>query len=381
MPGCNRARGADGDNNAEKFGKSRKPWGCDKHPSFWTSSPSLFQPPEYPIPFLAAVTASKPRPASADMRQATPKSLASLRVKQGPACAAVRLNKDYCPEIDVACRLAEGTLPSRRLQLNFPDLFPQKSCINKQASGDGQNSKTAAYESPPSLIDTGSILRYMVPSIPWRYLRHKHQDWTRETMCGARPVEECEFNTSPRPGHSRVNGKSEMEGHKEVKDAQCQTVCHAEIQTEISGFCRDAITSPHQQFLLSPSHSVARSLPESKTTPEDTNSICQLPSQKNPITGIKDTRNSRKGVKGKRSSRVSREMGKTWSGIQRKEMCNGSLSASSEVDLGDRACKGELLHWINTINKQGQTLHAMATTPQKGAIESLYKTMLLKHNI
>lgn len=48
-----------------------------------------------------------------------------VKVRKGDAGGAVvRLNKAFCPEIDVVAQLAKGGMPSARLQFNEPDLFP-----------------------------------------------------------------------------------------------------------------------------------------------------------------------------------------------------------------------------------------------------------------
>eukprot|EP00210_Caulerpa_lentillifera_P001478 g1418.t1 len=76
--------------------------------------------------------------------------------------APPQLNTRYCPELGVMYELAKGKLPSKRLRFNFPDLFPEES--------KKENKRTTTFQEPARLVSSESLVRWNVPSIPWRYL-------------------------------------------------------------------------------------------------------------------------------------------------------------------------------------------------------------------
>lgn len=126
VPGCNLARGADGDNNSKTFGTSRKSSPCQYFPAVSHTSRSFFVPPQPPLPYLEAVSAAKPTPVNAVVTKfGVEEKRRPLKVRKGDAGGTVvKLNKAYCPQIDVVAQLAKGGMPSARLQFNEPDLFP-----------------------------------------------------------------------------------------------------------------------------------------------------------------------------------------------------------------------------------------------------------------
>ncbi|GMH33058.1 hypothetical protein BSKO_00892 [Bryopsis sp. KO-2023] len=215
--GCNIARGAEGDNNQNKFGQSRRSPGPSAY-SRYEGSPSFFRPPESPIPYVVAMSSARAPPINSDVKLIPENHLKPLRVKKGNVGVKVRLNKEFCPEIDVMAELAKGKLPTRRLQFNSPDLFPEV----REGEGEEGQYQELHYQGPPSLVNPYSSRRVHAPSVPWRYLQRSFQS------------PPCSRNAHG--GHQQnVDHKVHRESTDSVRstrDAQCQTICDAGVQTE-----------------------------------------------------------------------------------------------------------------------------------------------------
>lgn len=120
VPGCNVARGAAGDNNRNQFGVSRR--NATRVDSECTSKRHPYKPPMGTEPYPVAFNTSRPLPLACGLAKAPVKSLRVRKEEVGSM--VVKLNKQFCPEIDVVAQLARGSKPSRNLYFNSPDLFP-----------------------------------------------------------------------------------------------------------------------------------------------------------------------------------------------------------------------------------------------------------------
>ena len=224
--GCNMHRGAEGDNSTGQFGTLRKPCRLQGNATKKWKAVVRHTPAN---PRLAALEAAGTWPLTKrEERKSTQVIHASCKERD---CDGKALwNVKTCPELEIMHELSRGKLPSKRLRFHFPDLFPEVMEQEKSAAA------RIFYQEPPRLVNTESLLRWMVPSVPWRYLQNRYpatplvfQKEAQTAPLHTLPTD-LEKGECPR-GRNRVSPV--IQNRPILADIGCQTVLDTGTQTEI----------------------------------------------------------------------------------------------------------------------------------------------------
>ena len=224
--GCNMHRGAEGDNSTGQFGTLRKPCRIQGNATKKWKAVIQHTPAN---PRLAALEAAGTWPLT--KREEKPSTqIIHASCKERDSDGKALWNAKVCPELDIMHALSKGKLPSKRLRFHFPDLFPEIMEHEKSTAA------RIFYQEPPRLVNTESLLRWMVPSVPWRYLQNRYP---------ATPLV-CQKETQTTPLHSIAKDLEKGECPRErsrvspviqnrymIADVGCQTVQDMGTQTEI----------------------------------------------------------------------------------------------------------------------------------------------------